>query len=230
MKVWKEIAKLTRPKYIFLHDLFNGLSINHHMAHDQLTKVTLPEHVNTLEKELAVTAQVLAEVCSWVNDAVVVVVESNHNEWLPQYLTQNKWVYDTVNYRAAHTLIGHALAGRNPLQAAVDPQGKAKWLTRNDDFILAGIQHGVHGDKGANGAKGSAAGLELTHGAVVYGHVHSPGILRDAWAVGTSSELRMGYNEGSSSWLHTSCLTYESVSGGVGLRQLVTSLDGRWRA
>lgn len=230
MRVWKDIAKLTRPRYIILHDLFNGLSINHHLSQNQLAKVNISEHVNTLEKEIAVTAQLLEEICSWVHDAVVVVVESNHNEWLSQYLTQNRWAFDTTNYKYAHSLIGHALNGFNPLQASVDPHGRAKWLNRNDDLILAGIQHGVHGDKGANGAKGSAAGLEVTHGAISYGHVHTPGILRDAWAAGTSSKLRLDYNRGASGWLHSSILTYESVSGGIGMRQLITSIEGRWRA
>jgi hypothetical protein len=225
---WEEIAAFTRPKLTFVHDLFNGLSINHHMEHDQLSRIKVPFHLDTLDKELFVTRDLLEHVSEWVPEGRVVVVPSNHNDWVYDYLTEGKWVRDRINYAASHRMVGHVLNGRNPLAAEIDPDGKALWLDRDQDLFICGIQHACHGDKGPNGAKGSYNNLEQSYGAGTYGHVHTPGILRESWFVGTSSLLKQGWNSGASGWLHSSVLTYPSVSGGIGLRQMITSLEGEF--
>ena len=38
---------------------------------------------------------------------------------------------------------------------------------------------------------------------IIVGHYHSPGRKDGAIAVGTSTKLRVGYNKGASSWLHS---------------------------
>jgi len=228
LSVWEEVAKFTKPRQLFVHDLFNGLSINHHMQHNMLEKVKIPSHLNTLEKELKVTADILGRISGWVPGSHMNVVSSNHNDWVCAYLTENKWTHDRENYRVAHRMVGHVLAGVNPLAAEMDPDYRCRWLSRDEDKVLCGIQHANHGDKGPNGAKGSYGNLEQAYGAGNYGHVHTPGILRETWFVGTSSILKQGWNSGASGWLHTSILTYPSVSGGLGLRQMVTSLEGKF--
>ena len=228
---WKEVTQFVKPKNIFLHDLFNGLSINHHMQHNMLAKVEVPAHLDTLEKELGVTREVLYRIAAWNPESAVSVVDSNHNAWAYGYLTEGTWARDRVNYRTAHRMVGHVLSGKNPLAAEVDPDNKCRWLGRDEDVLLAGIQHANHGDKGPNGAKASYTNLEQAYGAGNYGHIHTPGILRESWFVGTSSILKQGWNSGPSGWLHSSVLTYPSVTpGAIGLRQMITSLEGDFTA
>ena len=45
------------------------------------------------------------------------------------------------------------------------------------------------------------------------------------YQVGTSSRLKLEYNSGPSSWLHTHCCIYPN-----GKRTLITIIDGQWRA
>ena len=42
-KAWEEVAKLTKPKKILLHDAFDGFSINHHEKNYKLLKAQRAE-------------------------------------------------------------------------------------------------------------------------------------------------------------------------------------------
>ena len=101
---------------------------------------------------------------------------------------------------------------------------KVKWLSIDDDYRVEGIQCGAHGHLGANGSRGSLEAMETAYGNSVSGHSHTPQILRGAWCVGTSSLLKLEYNRGASSWLHSSCLIYPG-----GARQLINCIDGKWK-
>jgi hypothetical protein len=121
------------------------------------------------------------------------------------------------------------LDGGDPLKYGVEMHGlktnKVKCLMRDEDFKIARIQLGAHGDLGANGARGSLRAMEAAYGNSVSGHSHSPEILRGAWQCGTSSYLKLSYNRGPSSWMHSSCLVYPN-----GSRQLINSINGEWKA
>ena len=56
------------------------------------------------------------------------------------------------------------------------------------------------------------------------GHGHAPGIEGGAHRVGTSSLLKMDYNEGASSWMHAHDLIYAN-----GKRSLVFIINGKWK-
>jgi hypothetical protein len=158
----------------------------------------------------------------------IVIVKSNHDEFLERYLQEGQYVKDPQNHRLSLMLSLKMLDGEDPLRCGVEMHGlkssKIRWLRRDEDFKVARIQLGAHGDLGANGAKGSLRSTEAAYGNSVSGHTHSSEILRGAWQVGTSSYLKLLYNRGPSSWMHTSCLVYPN-----GSRQLINSINGRWR-
>jgi hypothetical protein len=90
---------------------------------------------------------------------------------------------------------------------------------------VEGIELGMHGHLGPNGARGSLRNLSRLGARVVSGHSHTPGIEEGHYQVGTSSRLRLEYNVGPSAWLQTHCVIYAS-----GKRALLTVVDGHWRA
>jgi hypothetical protein len=159
----------------------------------------------------------------------VVIVKSNHDEFLERYLREGKYIFDAMNHRFSLDLAAAMMDGNDPLKHAMDmlklkhPE-QFTWLKRDDDYIVARINIGNHGDKGANGARGSIKSIENAYGLSVTGHSHSPEILRGSWVVGTSSHLRLDYVSGPSSWQHTSCLLYPN-----GSRQLINVIEGKWR-
>ena len=92
----------------------------------------------------------------------------------------------------------------------------------DESYKIGGVELGMHGHLGSNGSRGgSPANMEMSYGKVVYGHRHTAEILRDAYCVGTSTHLTLGYNKGSSSWTHTHCLVYPN-----GQRQLINFING----
>ena len=66
--------------------------------------------------------------------------------------------------------------------------------------------------------------LESSTGPSVTAHAHSPEILREVYRVGTLTNLKLDYNKGPSSWLHTNGVVHND-----GTVQLITSINGRWR-
>ena len=76
-------------------------------------------------------------------------------------------------------------------------------LGRNDSYKVKNWELGQHGDVGSNGSRGSLQQFRKLNTKIVVGHYHSPGRKDGALAVGTSTKLRVGYNNGPSSWLQT---------------------------
>lgn len=231
IKATTEMCQLLKPKNIILHDAFDGLSINHHEENFKALKA-----VRAMKGQLSLLQEIVGlsndlDKLSKLTDKIV-IVKSNHDEFLSShYLNKGKYVDDPQNHRLALDLAMAMIDGKDPLQYGVEKYGmllnkaKIKWLQRDEDFTIAGIQLGAHGDKGPNGSKGTLRAMEKAYSNSVTGHSHTPGILRGAWAVGTSSYLKLTYNEGPSSWLQAHCIVYKN-----GSRQLINIIDGNWRA
>lgn len=231
--VWEDISKKLKPKMLVMHDLFDGRSINHHEEHniDSKAKRAAQGHLN-LSDELKLVADDLKELTMWADK--VVVVKSNHDEFLKRFLEKGDFRGDPYNYETFLDLALHYVrTNEDPLKYGVEKFGELdatvcnsiQWLVRDEDLRIAGIQLGAHGDKGANGARGGLKSMEFAYGNSVSGHSHSPEILRGAWQVGTSSVLKLSYNVGPSSWLNTSCLVYPN-----GQRQLINAINGKYKA
>jgi len=219
-KAIRELIIKLKPKKVILHDVFNGMSINHFEKGNKILKAQRAENCQLdLKAELQNVAYDLNMFAKMVNE--VIIVKSNHDEFLSHYLSDCGFLNDPFNYRVGLELSTLMLDGKNPVQEGVRIYGEVnfsnvRWLKRDEDFKIAGIECGAHGDKGPNGSKGNLVAMEKSYGKSVTGHSHTPGILREAWAVGTSSELKLEYNKGPSSWLQTLCLIYPN-----GHRQLI---------
>jgi hypothetical protein len=102
---------------------------------------------------------------------------------------------------------------------------QAIFLARDESHGIRGIEATYHGDQGPNGSRGDLGGFGKVGVKTVIGHGHGPGQRDGAIQVGTSSRLRLEYNSGPSSWLHTHCVVYRN-----GKRSLINIIDGEWRA
>jgi hypothetical protein len=80
---------------------------------------------------------------------------------------------------------------------------KFKTLGRSASYKVKDWELGQHGDVGSNGSRGSLLQFRKLNTKIVVGHYHSPGRKDGAIAVGTSTKLRVGYNNGASSWLQS---------------------------
>jgi hypothetical protein len=103
-------------------------------------------------------------------------------------------------------------------------------LRRDEDYIVCdggsgGIELGMHGDKGANGAHGNISSFSRSGRKSITADAHSAGLRNGAMVVGVMGALDQIYNEGQSSWSHTNGLVYPN-----GKTALFTIYNNKWRA
>lgn len=227
-----DMCKNWKPKHLFMHDYFDGVSINHHIEKDRIELALLAEKgLLSLEGELELLYNETVELSNWDIEELTIVY-SNHDDFLNRYLRAARYAdpSQAQNHRISLKLALAALDKINPLEYALnelygfDNQEKVNWLKLDQDFIIAGIQMGVHGHKGANGSHNpSIAGLERVYRTCNTGHTHSSEILRGAFRAGTSTYLKLGYNSGPSSWSQSHVLTHQN-----GSRQIIYTIDGKY--
>lgn len=227
---WKEVCELVNPNYLILHDLFNGKSISHHECKKVITKAIHAEKgLTSLRDELKITADEVNEIHQWTRKGCVVAY-SNHDDFIIRYLEDGRWLKDHQNFKIANELAGEAVDGVMPAQYGVEKfmdeaaKKRTRWLKLDESFKICRIEQGAHGHIGPSGSRGSLANLEKIYAACNLGHSHTPGILRDAWQMGTTGLLDQGFNKGGSSWMHTGIIQYPN-----GSRQMINSIKGNWR-
>jgi hypothetical protein len=227
-KCTEEMLNSFKPKNVIVHDVFNGKSINHYEEQNMMIKAQhFMNGMPSLEQEIVGLRDDLDWFSKFVEE--VVVVKSNHDEFLSKnYLKFAKYAHDPQNHYFSLDLAKAMMEGKDPLKFAVEKVGlKAKnirWLQRDEDFKVAGVQLGAHGDIGPSGTRGNIKNMRKSYGQSITGHSHSPGIWHGAFAVGTSSFLKLGYNQGASNWLQCHCLIYKD-----GSRQLINMIEGVWK-
>lgn len=244
---WGEggMLDVLRPRYQFIHDLFDFTSRNGHDRYDHHKRFQRYREGgghDSVAEELMNTADFLRVTQRpWCE---TVVVESNHDNMLERWLRDDPGWYakDPVNavtflelqlekYRALERGDDSFLLIRD----ALETYGGAvlsdfQFLAEDESFIIChdangGIECGMHGHLGPNGARGGANAFARMGRKAITGHSHSACIHDGIYVAGTSSLLDLGYNKGPSSWSHTHVVTYPN-----GKRAVITMFAGKWRA
>lgn len=224
-----EMAKATGASRVVLHDFFNGRSISHHYASKKITKAKARDSVGSLENELRITYKEILDLNKVFKE--LVVIKSNHDEWLDRYLDEGRYIDEPENKRLALQLALKLYDSEDVLKAGLElvannPKDLEKliWIDRDMDYTIAGVELGEHGDLGSDGSRGTLASIEKALGSAVIGHSHTPAILRAVFRVGTLTKLQLDYNRGASGWANANCFLYPN-----GSRQLIFIIDGLWR-
>lgn len=217
-----------KPKMLILHDIFNGTSINHFEEYDSIAlarkydKLSLSKELDQVGKELKYFTDNLPK------DTRIYISKSNHDEWLFRYLKESRFMKDPQNTLIGAKLLVKAIEGYDPLEEGINMFYKLKdnimFLTRDDDLKVRGWQLANHGDQGANGARGGIRSHEYANGKSITMHSHTPQIFRNVYIGGTSTELKLDYNKGYSSWMNCHIFLYNN-----GRPQLVNILNGKHR-
>lgn len=226
------MVDVLNPEYLIFHDLHDGASTNHHTRKDPFAQVA--KRVNMLhlvKEEIIQDVMWLAEVC---HGRKGIVIPSNHDDFLARWLREQDWRYDPDNsefyLETALELVRQIKSGNtvpHPFPYWVDRlKGNAPitCLKRDESFVLGGIELSLHGDQGPNGSRGSRSNLRRIGVKTIVGHSHSPGIEEGCYQAGTSTQLRVDYNAGPSSWMNAHVILYAN-----GKRAILPIIDGEWR-
>ena len=231
------MVETLRPHHIIWHDLLDGYSVNpHHAGNPFISAAKAASGAGDVEAEVK-------RACKYVKahtptDTLSVVVPSNHDDFLRRWIISHDWKADPLNAKfylrtALKMLEGVSKDGSGAHYPSPFPMvfpdivdtSNIKLLRGNESFALAGVELGMHGDRGPNGARGSITNHRRLGVRSIIGHSHTPGIDEGAYQVGTSTLLRLEYNGGPSSWLNAHAVLHAD-----GKRQLIFVIDGRWRA
>lgn len=234
-----------KPKYAFYHDVLNFGSRNHHERRDPFK--LLERHVEGQEdvcQEVECTMRYLYDRAYIFDDTTHIVVDSNHDRALERWLKEGDWRTDPINmefFLESALAKVRAVMDRNDrfhmmqhwyreVTKESAPLPNVKFLDEDESFVLCedangGIECGMHGHLGPNGARGGAAAFAKMGRKANVGHSHQAGIYDGIYTAGTSSNLDLGYNRGPSSWSHSDVLTYRN-----GKRTIITHWHGKWHA
>lgn len=191
-----------KPKATMVHDIFNGTSVNHHEEQDPVKKYYLEQTgQNMIKREIDT-------MLGWIDSMKkynLVIVSSNHNDWLDRYIKKRDWKYDIKNAMEYMEYSKILLSGKAPkgLIAYLIEERFPKvvrTLSRNDSFRIKDIELAQHGDIGTNGSRGGLMQFKKLSTKMDVGDSHVPRRLDGVMYVGTSTKLRVGYNIGASSW------------------------------
>jgi hypothetical protein len=240
VKLSQDMLDELRPKYQFLHDVMEGVSLNPHdrkYKNNHVKFNTWLRGLHRVDAELKATAELLTSY--HLSDVKMVIVDSNHdNAWLVRWLSEYDYRVDPANaelflklqtWMYAQLRSGKMPRDINVLEYALGLSGfnEAKFLVADESFLICDkkIECGQHGHLGPGGRRGSPDNLSKMARKANTAHTHSCGIYNGLYVAGTSSKLRWDYAVGPSNWSHTHIVTY-----GNGKRSLITMYAGKWRA
>ena len=232
---------ILKPRFQFLHDVLDFRSRNHHdrsNCHKQFEKF--------IEGRDDVVAE-LKEVAAFISDSSyrrwcqTVVVDSNHDNAMMRWLREADYKTDPPNaifYLTAQLEVYKAKQDRNSgfhlvewtMHQLGDVLYSVRFLRPDESFILCsdangGIECGLHGDYGPNGARGSVRGFAKMGRKSNTGHGHAAEIRDGAYRGGITGGLDQGYNVGPSNWSRSHIVTYPN-----GKRAVYTCWGPKWRA
>ena len=221
------IIPALKPSSIIKHDFLDGRSISHHDERDHVRMAQKAmSGQNNLKGELDYCSKELDFIRDNSNGAKVIMVASNHNDHLDQYLSESRYVKDWINMAEATGLVTDKIMTRKPaFEIAMLKRGQddVRFLKRDEDFKINDWKLDLHGDVGCNGARGSAVSFDRVGLKAIVGHSHTPSIKRNVLTVGTSTPLKVHYTKGLTSWLNTHAIVYPN-----GQAQLINIIGGKW--
>lgn len=236
----KEMLEHLSPGRVFVHDLADFTSRNHHNIADPWFLAKMGN--SRVEDDIRCAAAFLFDLQNAAPTASLYVVQSNHDDALTKWLkTQtpiadagNKWYWHQLNawaYRAIQNGESPDIFKRALRRAYQDLYGPVVadqfpyFIGTDESLVLREIEFGMHGHLGPNGARGNPAAFRQIGRKANTGHTHSAGIVDGVWTAGVMADLDMGYNVGPSSWSHSHIVTYPN-----GKRTIITIKKGKWRA
>jgi len=208
-----------KPKHVVLHDVFDGYSISHHAMKDPFIQYGKEVNgTNDLKKEVDELMGGLKPFKKYKN---VVIVRSNHDDFLDRWLKNGDWKKQPTYKNSPLYMEYSGILLRQHAETPENVMGiipeliskkfpKFKTLGRKDSYRVLDWEVGQHGDLGTNGSRGSLMQFRKLNTKIIVGHYHSPGRKDGALAVGTTTKLRVGYNQGPSSWLQSHVIIHQN--------------------
>jgi hypothetical protein len=233
------------PKYQFFHDTLDWKARDLHAIWKNLPRDRFMNYIegfDSVENELSSVANFLRDTARPETESVVVY--SNHDSFFLRWLDCCDHRKDPPNaiYFLESSLHAYQHIKQHRRQANMvkwaclrawggEAEPNVTFLDEDASFIIAkehngGIECGMHGHDGANGARGNHKQFERMGRRTNTGHEHTSYLSQWGAAVaGLLGTEEQGYNHGPGSWSNTQIVTYSN-----GSRAAVTFWKGAYHA
>lgn len=228
-----------KPKYQFMHDTVSFARRNHHdRSNPHIRFQQFIEERECVRTELEAVRDFLNKE-SYRKWCQTIVVDSNHDNAMERWLREVDYRSDPINalwFLTCQKRKYESISSRDPKFHLIEwslrklgAKENIEFLHQDEPFVICpsshgGIECGMHGDLGPDGARGSPVALSRMGRKANTGHTHKAGITDGLYTAGTSSNLDLVYNKGPSSWSHSHIVTYPN-----GKRAIITMWHGAWR-
>lgn len=239
-----EMIKHFRPDRVFIHDFFDGHSINHHERNNLMSRAREYRSGRlSLEDELRSGSEELVRLGKEFKDTDFYIISSNHNAFLPRYINGGEWLNRDMWNTEVGTYLFHKSLSLDVPEREIDDAAQLlrdgysrynnipdniKFTKLTDSIKRHGFQLASHGDKGSSGARaGSAKSRAVTGGGKsITGHTHAMEVYGNTYIVGTSSRLDQKYTAGyGNATIGGNAVLYKN-----GSIQMLPIIDGRWKS
>lgn len=207
MKVSKRMLDFFRPDHTMVHDVFDGYSINPHEHKSPFELLRKEQEGVSLKYEIKSMLKWLKKYKKYN----LVVVRSNHDEFFDRFLNedwrkqQNKFEFLKYAHEVAK---GNTPRGVIPYIIDKEFKGEVRALGIDESYRVLDHELSIHGHVGASGSRGSATQFKKLNTKTVTGHTHTPRRFDGHLSAGTLTKMKLGYNRGMSSWMHTNVVIY----------------------
>lgn len=209
-----ELLQELNPHRMVFHDMFNGHSINHHEHGDLISELRLLRDKRVgLRQEAEKVLDELNFFARKFPKIHTLVIRSNHDDFLEKYIRSKVFIDDPINFLFACEIIPKIIDPKKiPLKEMLSLVGNIekniRFFQQDESYRIRGIELANHGHLGANGSKGSPAQYSKNNLKMISGHTHSPSLMANGMTVGTSTQLKLSYSKGASSWLNAHGILY----------------------
>lgn len=236
VKAQDSLASALKAQHRIWHDLLDGYAFNpHHYGNPFIGVAKARFGLGDAQREVMAALDFLRARGSQYKH---IVVPSNHDDMLARWIMAQDWRHAPGNAEfyletalAMVRGVKHTASGTeypDPFtywgRRYLDAKDNVRFLDKDESFTLAGVELGMHGHAGPNGARGSIKNLRRIGVKSIIGHTHSPGEDEGCMQVGTSTNLRLEYTKGPSGWLNTDAIVYAN-----GKRTLINYIEGEYR-
>jgi hypothetical protein len=227
------LVERLNPKILCFNDSMDSYSITAHHLGNPFIKVAKRESKrDDVRQEVKNTIDWIIEK---TGNRQAVIVPSNHDDMLSRWIKRADWKEETPNEEFyLETALAMLRGTKMTKNGVMTPDPFQYWINkrqvpnilalhRNQSFTIAGIECGLHGHEGPNGARGSLKNLSKLGVKVISGHSHTPGIEAGHYKAGTMTYLSLEYTGPVSSWLNA----HVSIDP-MGKRHIHICIDGRF--
>ena len=210
-----DLYSVFKPEQTVIHDALDASTVNPHETKDMfIQRLKIAEGRYLIKNEIDHCFDLLSEIVD--TGTKVNVIISNHDIFLDRHVNDGNWKKDlhnspaylemaliqqTVDLRQYGSIFGYMLY----TQFGDD----VKYINFGESLDIGGYECAMHGDHGANGARGSANTFSKLNTKMIGGHSHSPMILDGYTQVGVTCNLNQYYTrKGVSSWAHAHSIVH----------------------